>query len=59
MVSARNLIRRKQMSTPLDLATSVSASSVQPGGVNMPSFNYTQSPTGQGYSMDDCNQWDN
>ena len=46
------------MSTPLDHATSVSAASVQPGGVNMPSFNYTQSPTGQGYAMDDCNQWD-
>lgn len=42
------------MSTPLDLATSVSASSVQPGGVNLPSVNFTYSFQ----KLDDSNQWD-
>jgi len=55
MVSGQTQLGEQLMSTPLDLATSFSTMSVEPGSVNLPSINFTYTMQ----RMDDSNQWDN
>ena len=58
MVSARNLIRRKtQMSTPLDLATSITGSATGMEGTSVNTMtNYTYTFVGVNQRIDDANQ---
>lgn len=57
MVSARNLIRRNHMSTPLDLATTVTGSATGMEGSSVNTMtNYTYTFGGPMQRIDDANQ---